>query len=322
MHGAARACQTRLAARNPPPPAHVEARLHRLQVKLIGHGRVTNHEGIASAELKHPMHFNFHRDPLPEVPTDAAPAKRTRFYRWHIDAALYGLDPPKVTTLLALTIPDGPRQTVVYDDGTGDELEVSLGTTAFVSGTKALEVLPPELRDLALRTQVRYAPHPYIWLKNARALPTGLGLYTEGREIPKDELPPWTADKVKTFPAVWKNPVTGALSLQLHGCCVDDLIIDGVPVGDLAKTRAIVQSLMRPGIAPRRVYAHEWQPGDLVIFNNWGVWHTVVGTLRPSDVRVYHQCNLAASEAPTGPTAADIAAHAQAARPLDATSAE
>jgi alpha-ketoglutarate-dependent taurine dioxygenase len=55
---------------------------------------------------------------------------------------------------------------------------------------------------------------------------------------------------------------------------------------------------MRPAIAPARVYAHAWRDGDLVIFHNRAVWHSVVGSLRPTDVRVYHQCNLAASEPP------------------------
>lgn len=48
----------------------------------------------------------------------------------HIDAALYDLDPPKVTTLYGLKVPQGETQTVRYDDGTGDELKVPLGTTS------------------------------------------------------------------------------------------------------------------------------------------------------------------------------------------------
>ena len=36
----------------------------------------------------------------------------------------------------------------------------------------------------------------------------------------------------------------------------------------------------------------------LVIFHNRAVWHSVVGSLRPTDLRIYHQCNLAASEPP------------------------
>ena len=33
----------------------------------------------------------------------------TRFFRWHIDAALYNLNPPLVTSLLAVQVPKGRR---------------------------------------------------------------------------------------------------------------------------------------------------------------------------------------------------------------------
>jgi len=48
----------------------------------------------------------------------------------HIDAALYDLSPPKVTSLYAVSVPKGEPQLCRYDDGTGDELKVPLGGTA------------------------------------------------------------------------------------------------------------------------------------------------------------------------------------------------
>jgi hypothetical protein len=45
---------------------------------------------------------------------------------------------------------------------------------------------------------------------------------------------------------------------------------------------------------------------DLVLFHNRGVLHTAVGALCPDQVRVFHQCNLAASDEPQGPSAKDI----------------
>jgi xanthine dioxygenase len=105
------------------------------------------------------------------------------------------------------------------------------------------------------------------------------------------------------LPLVWVNPLTREPSLQLHAFCVEELITDGKPLGDLVECRRVLHDLMRPAIAPPKVYAHPWQAGDLVIFNNRGVWHSVVGSLRPGDVRVYHQCNLASSEPPLGPSA-------------------
>ena len=270
------------------------------QVQLLGNGRVVDHEGLAEVELRHPSHRSFHRVPL----TDAQEAAGlTRFYRWHIDAALYKLHPPKVTTLLALQVPENRPQTVVYDDASGDTLDVPLGTTAFVSGYRAFRELSPERRDWALRTRARYAPHPYVWIRNARARSNALGLESEGKELRRDELPPFELGEITTLPLVWVNPLTRQPALQLHAFCVEELITDGKPLGDLAECRRVLYELMRPAIAPDRIYAHPWRPGDLVIFNNRGVWHSVVGSLLPGDARVYHQCNLASSEPPLGPDA-------------------
>jgi xanthine dioxygenase len=267
------------------------------QVKLLGHGRVDDHEGLPAVELHHPSHRGFHHTPLTD---DQEAQGLTRFYRWHIDAALYELHPPKVTTLLAIKVPEARRQTVLYDDGSGDTLDVPLGTTAFVSGVKAFELLSPTQRAWVMKTKARYAPHPYVWIRNARARSNGLGLVSEGRELSREELPPFDESKITTLPLVWKNPLTGQLALQLHAYCVEDLIVDGQPVGDLETCRALLYELMRPAIAPARIYAHAWRNGDLVIFHNRAVWHSVVGSMQPTDLRVYHQCNLAASEPPLG----------------------
>jgi alpha-ketoglutarate-dependent taurine dioxygenase len=270
------------------------------QVQLLGNGLVTEHEGLDAVVLRHPSHRTFHRDPL----TASQEARDlTRFYRWHIDAALYKLHPPKVTTLLALEVPKSRPQTVVYDDGTGDSLTVPLGTTAFVSGYRAFRELSAEQKDFALRTAARYAPHPYVWIRNARAMSNGLGIVSEGKELPFEELPPFEPDAIATLPLVWVNPVTGERALQVHPCCVQALVTDGAALGDLDECRRILHGLMRSAIAPSKVYAHPWQAGDLVIFNNRGVWHSVVGALGPGDRRVFHQCNLASSEPPLGPRA-------------------
>jgi hypothetical protein len=168
-------------------------------VQLIGNGTVYNHEGLAEARLKHPSHTTFHKTRV--SPEDEAKGV-TRFYRWHIDAALYDLNPPKVTSLYSIIVPQGPKQVCRYDDGSGDELEVPLGTTAFVSGKTMFDILSPELKSLAVRSKIRYAPHPYVWMAPAHAIPTGLGIETEGLELPPDELPPWEESKVKVFPIV------------------------------------------------------------------------------------------------------------------------
>lgn len=109
-----------------------------------------------------------------------------------------------------------------YDDGSGHTLDVQLGTTAckqkrilllqemvlmrvvnaVISGQKAFELLPPDLKDLAFRTKVKYAPHPYLWISKARAHSTGLGMVSEGLELKPEELPDIDEDAIKVYPMV------------------------------------------------------------------------------------------------------------------------
>ncbi|KAH8119715.1 Clavaminate synthase-like protein [Phellopilus nigrolimitatus] len=288
------------------------------QVQLIGNGTVYNHEGLAEAKLKHPSHTSFHKTRV--SPEDEA-AGATRFYRWHIDAALYDLSPPKVTTLYGIEVPGGKRQVCRYDDGTGDELPVPLGTTAFVDGKTMFDILPKELKSLAVRARVKYSPHPYVWMAPAHAMPTGLGIETEGLELSSDELPPWDESKVKVMPVLWKNPVTGNLHFQVHPCGAAELLIaplpegaskegalypDGAHLKDLKEVRELLYKMQRPAIAPGLVYPHDWKPKDLVLFHNRGLLHSVVGAFSPDQVRAFHQCNLAASDDPVGPNDEDV----------------
>jgi len=290
------------------------------QVQLIGNGMVYNHEGLAEAKLKHPHHRTFHKTVIPEEDD----LKFTRYYRWHIDAALYDLSPPRVTTLYGLTIPKGGSQTLRYDDGTGEELQVPLGTTAFISTRTTFKTLPPALQSLAVRTKVRYAPHPYVWMAECKSNSVGLGLESDGLELELDALPEWEESKIQILPMLWKNTGTGELHFQVHPSAVQELIIDPIPVEkrkesdeqalypdgahikDIKAVRDLVYKMQRPSISPEFVYPHDWSENDLVLFHNRGVLHSVVGAFREDQVRAFHQCNLAATSPPEGPDEADV----------------
>ena len=123
------------------------------------------------------------------------------------------------------------------------------------------------------------------------------------------------------FLQVWKNPVTGNLHFQVHPCGARELLIDPLPSGanregalypdgahltDLKEVRDLLYKMQRPAIAPPLVYPHDWSEKDLVVFHNRGVLHTVVGAFTKDQVRAFHQCNLAASDDPSGPTEEDV----------------
>ncbi|CAK7274278.1 Alpha-ketoglutarate-dependent xanthine dioxygenase xan-1 [Sporothrix epigloea] len=278
---------------------------HQPQVQVIGSGFVPEYEGLKNVQLRHPHHRTFHASVIP----DDEDLDYTRFYRWHIDAALYGLAPPIATTLLAVKVPKGRRQTCRYDDGTGDVLDVPLGTTAFVSGENMFDLLSTEDQEFVRTTRVEYAAHPYIWMSGAKSRSDGLGLLTEGRELSQDELPPIEQEKIQVLPMCWRNPVTGKLALQVHPSAVRRLhLADGTVIDDLAAVREKIHKLQRPAIAPEFVYAHDWKEGDFVLFHNRGLIHSVVGAFAPEEVRLFRQCNIAASRLPEGPAPVAAAA--------------
>lgn len=121
-------------------------------VQLIGNGMIEDEKVLqglpAPCKLKHPSHETFHKT---EILAEERAQGFTRFYRWHIDAALYARDPPKVTTLYGLAMPESIRQTVRYDDGTGDELDVPLGGTSCES-SQQLNMAPNEATDILLQS--------------------------------------------------------------------------------------------------------------------------------------------------------------------------
>ncbi|CAM1509754.1 Fc.00g000890.m01.CDS01 [Cosmosporella sp. VM-42] len=271
---------------------------HQPQVQVIGNGFVDEYEGLKNIQLRHPHHRTFHATTIP----NEKDLDYTRFYRWHIDAALYGLAPPIVTSLLAVRVPGGRTQTCLYDDGTGEEKEVPLGTTAFASGYAMYNRLSPEDQEFVRTTKVEYAPHPYVWMSSAKSRSDGLGIVSEGKEVPLSDLPPIEEDKIQILPMLWRNPVTGELALQVHPSAIQKLhLADGTIIEDLVTVREMVYRLQRPGIAPKMVYPHDWEEGDFVLFHNRGVIHSVVGAFAENEVRLFRQCNIAASSLPEGP---------------------
>lgn len=135
-----------------------------------------------------------------------------------------------------------------------------------------------------------------------KSRPNGLGLLPTIPPLPTSSLPPISPSSIKTLPMCWRNPHTNALALQIHPSAVQKLILqDGSVIDDLQTVRDIVYRLQRPGIAPELVLAVDWEEGDFVVFNNRGVLHTVTGSFLEDEVRVFRQCNMAATEGVLGP---------------------
>lgn len=79
------------------------------------------------------------------------------------------------------------------------------------------DILPKELKSLAVRARVRYAPHPFEWMAAAKGVSTGLGLESEGLEEPLDTLTSWDEEKIKVYPLVCR-PILGSILGGSHRC--------------------------------------------------------------------------------------------------------
>jgi alpha-ketoglutarate-dependent taurine dioxygenase len=164
------------------------------------------------------------------------------------------------------------------------------------------DILSDADKEFVRTTKIEYAPHPYVWMSSAKSRSDGLGMVSDNLEIPLSDLPPIEEEKIQILPICWRNPVTGQLSIQIHPSAVRKLhLADGTVIDNLEEVRAIVHQIQRPGISPKYVYAHDWEEGDFVLFHNRGVLHSVVGAFAENEVRLFRQCNVAASTFPEGP---------------------
>jgi len=274
------------------------------QVHILGRGEVPkNHYSFPPGfKVKGVDHHYFHLPP--HIPAEEREAGKSRFYQWHFDGALYNIPPPRVGCLLAVRTPKGPDVRVQWDDGTGTEMAIAPGATAMVAGSRALELLTPELREIAYNSTIEYAPHCFEWMSTAHSTRLGHSIETEGLEKPLDQLKPWTEDKICTYPMVWRNPVTGEDSLQVHGQGAFKLFLKSSPDGeetvidDLGEVRAFLHKLMRPVLEPSNIYAHRHEEQDVILWYNRALWHSITEFPDSYGPRIMHQCNVAASDHP------------------------
>jgi len=103
---------------------------------------------------------------------------------------------------------------------------------------------------------------------------------------------------------VWQNPgLPLRPSLQILGMCVKALVTLNARTGittridDLAEVRRICYSFQSKAMKPEYIYSHDWQEGDLAMFHNQGVWHTITGQLEGSK-RLMWQCTMASGTPP------------------------
>lgn len=190
-------------------------------------------------------------------------------------------------------------------------MSIAPGATAMVSGARALQLLSPEMRELAYNSRIEYAPHAFQWMSTAHSSRLGHILETEGLEMPLDMLKPWKEEEICIYPMVWRNPVTGEDSLQVHGQGARVLYLkataaaEEIVVTDLKEVRAFMHKIMRPALEPSNIYAHAHQEQDVILWYNRALWHSITEFPESYGPRIMHQCNVAASDHPVAARSLD-----------------
>ncbi|OBJ20144.1 TauD/TfdA family dioxygenase [Mycobacterium sp. 1245801.1] len=174
---------------------------------------------------------------------------------WHFDGSLQPL--PNLATLL--------RAVQLSDTG---------GQTEFCNTYAAYEDLPDADKEAIAKLRVVHSAER--------------SQYYVTPEMSYDEVAFWQKSPTKACPIVWTHQ-SGRKSLLLGA--TSDYVI-GLPVEE---SRALLARLRDWATQPQYVYQHQWQPGDLLIWDNTGTMHRVLPY--PADSgRLMHRTILAGEE--------------------------
>ena len=123
------------------------------------------------------------------------------------------------------------------------------GNTLFSSTIAAFKSLPQELREQALHLQVLFL---YDYEKNAN------------RKAPSN----WAGAPRHIHPAVVLHPEIRQPSLLVNRLMADSIV--GMPP---EQSDAVLEQLCQATERPEHIYEHEWQVGDLLIWDNRATLH-------------------------------------------------
>jgi alpha-ketoglutarate-dependent taurine dioxygenase len=148
------------------------------------------------------------------------------------------------------------------------------GETEFASSYAAYDALTDEEREQLESVRVVHTIEASQRLHNPDPTPEQVEL--------------WRKRPPKVHPLVWTHR-SGRKSLVL-GATTDH--VEGM---DRDEGRALLDGLLARATAPDRIYRHEWQLGDVVIWDNRGVLHRAC-PYDPASARDMHRTTFAGDE--------------------------
>ncbi|OBK24861.1 taurine catabolism dioxygenase [Mycobacterium asiaticum] len=220
---------------------------------------ISDEQQVAIAKTLGTLVANEGEGGINKISLDEKVNQRAKYLRgsmfWHFDGSLQPL--PNLATLLRAV-----------------QLSETGGQTEFCNTYQAYEDLPEaEKQEIADLRVVHSAERSQYYVTP---------------EMSYSEIAFWQKSATKTCPIVWEHR-SGRKSLLLGA--TSDYVLDV----SVEQSRALLARLRDWATQPQYVYRHEWQPGDLLIWDNTGTMHRVLPY--PADSgRLMHRTILAGEE--------------------------
>jgi taurine dioxygenase len=244
----------------------IEAAFDKYGVIFLRNQALTPHDQIAFSERFGAIEVNFNSDlygvaGAPEIfaignaeTNGAAIALKGVGQTWHTDMC-YASVPPRATMLYALEVPRLHG--------------LPLGDTCFANAASAWDALPVAMQNM---------------VSNRRAT-----FDFRGRQRSR----PVSNETVAAYPPVQHpivrtHPHTGRRSLYIMRD--DCTAIDGMDADDSA---SLIAALADHILRPEFIYRHQWQEGDLLMWDNCTVQHRAIADYALPQRRLLHRSTIA-----------------------------
>ncbi|WP_159980389.1 MULTISPECIES: TauD/TfdA family dioxygenase [unclassified Novosphingobium] len=153
------------------------------------------------------------------------------------------------------------------------------GDTMFASTYAAYEDLPAEERERLGTLRVVHTMQA--------------ALFPAKRDCTPEEFAMWSSYPQRSHPLVWQHK-SGRKSLVLSTSAA---WVEGMHP---AESHDLLQRLMAHATQEKYTYRHQWQLGDLAIWDNTGMMHRAM-PFEAASKREFHRCTLNGEEAVTAP---------------------
>ena len=239
--------------------ANIRATLEQRGVVYFRGLEISDQEQVAIAKTLGNLVQSEGEEGIYKISLDDKVNERAKYLKgslfWHFDGSLQPY--PNLATLL--------RAIKLSDVG---------GETEFCNTYASYDDLPQADKDLIADLRVVHSAER--------------SQYYVTPEMSYDEIAFWQKSATKACPIVWTHQ-SGRKSLLL-GATADYVI--GLSVED---SRALLARLRDWATQPQYVYQHQWQPGDLLIWDNTGTMHRALPYAVDSG-RLMHRTILAGEE--------------------------